>query len=413
MSRHKSSFCVTVISAIVLTLSGAFTANAAEYQDISLPQSVRDLVGEKIEDYTQWLEKAYVIKNSSSDDKSDQPSREESDVVDRQTDYIVDAFESSGLTIETADVTADVISITGNEQNYTVTTSITTAIEYSRTNENRMIVRDTCWWTDSHAISISFVSDKKELHTDSDDQAEDCLLTSDSIVSDEEETEGVDLLDEDGVAKTGETGMTYEQALAARPSGEQASINPTAAGTPSIPNYMDGVNYALKWTDYPYSGDEESDFNPDYPYFDDNCTNFVSQAIHESDVPYYTGISIDTKSLDFWTPDLLLGHPTWTWNNADYNYKFMKKNFYNAFDSPWMDMGGLIYVDWGGNDGVKDHAMIVTQADRSFVNGQMVFNTYISQKTNNRHNIPLSVEMGIAYQTHPNAKWYGLGLRWS
>ena len=89
----------------------------------------------------------------------------------------------------------------------------------------------------------------------------------------------------------------------------------------------------------------------------------------------------------------------------------MKNTYFKAFDSPWMDIGGLIYVDWNGkdNDNTKNHAMIVTQADRSYVNGQMIFNTYISQKTNNRHNIPLSVEMGITYQTHPDATWYGLG----
>lgn len=58
----------------------------------------------------------------------------------------------------------------------------------------------------------------------------------------------------------------------------------------------------------------------------------------------------------------------------------MKNNYYNAFDSPWMDTGGLIYVDWGGVNHIKDHAVIVTQANRSFVNGKMGFNTYISQK---------------------------------
>lgn len=130
-------------------------------------------------------------------------------------------------------------------------------------------------------------------------------------------------------------------------------------------------------------------------------------------MPYRTAISTNTKDVNLWTPNLTIGKPTWIWNNADYNYQFMRRNYYNTFHSPWVDIGGLIYVDWGGTDGIKDHAMIVTQADRSFINGQMIFNTYISQKTNNRHNIPLSVEMGIAHQSHPNAKWYGLGLRWS
>lgn len=51
-----------------------------------------------------------------------------------------------------------------------------------------------------------------------------------------------------------------------------------------------------------------------------------------------------------WTPNLMFGKPTWTWNNADYSYRFMKNTYFKAFDSPWMDVGGLIYVDWNGAD---------------------------------------------------------------
>lgn len=46
----------------------------------------------------------------------------------------------------------------------------------------------------------------------------------------------------------------------------------------------------------------------------------------------------------------MFGKPTWTWNNADYSYRFMKNTYFKAFDSPWMDVGGLIYVDWNGAD---------------------------------------------------------------
>lgn len=47
---------------------------------------------------------------------------------------------------------------------------------------------------------------------------------------------------------------------------------------------------------------------------------------------------------------LMFGKPTWTWNNVDYSYRFMKNTYFKAFDSPWMDVGGLIYVDWNGAD---------------------------------------------------------------
>ena len=35
----------------------------------------------------------------------------------------------------------------------------------------------------------------------------------------------------------------------------------------------------------------------------------------------------------------MFGKPTWTWNNADYSYRFMKNTYFKAFDSPWMDVG--------------------------------------------------------------------------
>lgn len=254
---------------------------------------------------------------------------------------------------------------------------MTTTIEYSRTDENKQIIHDTCWWTDAHIITISFESDEEDSHTNSDDGIENYPIISDSILPEAEEKKRVNSLAEE---ESDTTGMTYEQALAARPSDNQTNLSPSAAGTPSIPNFMDGVRYALKWTNSPYAGDDKSDFNPVYPYFDNNCTNSISQAIHESNVPYRTAISTNTKDVNLWAPNLTIGKPTWTWNNADYNYQFMRRNYYNTFNSPWVDIGGLIYVDWGGTDGIKDHAMIVTRADRSFINGQMIFNTYISQK---------------------------------
>ena len=29
-----------------------------------------------------------------------------------------------------------------------------------------------------------------------------------------------------------------------------------------------------------------------------------------------------------WTPNLMFGKPTWTWNNADYSYRFMKNTYF-------------------------------------------------------------------------------------
>ncbi|WP_152973609.1 hypothetical protein [Bifidobacterium aesculapii] len=49
--------------------------------------------------------------------------------------------------------------------------------------------------------------------------------------------------------KSDDMGMTHEQALVARLMGNWTGINPNAARTPSIPDFMNGIRYALKWTD--------------------------------------------------------------------------------------------------------------------------------------------------------------------
>lgn len=404
---YSATAAVTVLSLFLVPWAGA-----AERQDVS--SSSDSMIEKEIAVYSHWLEDAYgavAEERALMNDDLEQPTAKEREVIDGQTDYIVNAFVTSGLSIEDASVSFRIGSMTQSGSKYVVSAEVTTKITYSRIDENMQVVHDACWWTDPHVITIA--DGREDAKTGSGDFLGNYEVISDGIsseIDDESERDASGTSDEGDTSK----GVTYEEALALRPKGGELEINPATAGTPSIPYYMKGVRYALKWTDYPYFGDEKSDFNPDYPYFENNCTNFISQAIHESDVPYRTAISVDTKDINLWTPNLMFGKPTWTWNNADYSYRFMKNTYFKAFDSPWMDVGGLIYVDWNGkdNDNTKNHAMIVTQADRSYVNGQMIFNTYISQKTNNRHNIPLSVEMGIAYQTHPDATWYGLGLRW-
>ena len=358
-------------------------------------------ISDAVERYDNLLEDTYahIANGKQITDKS--YTLDELQIAESQVDYIVDAFLSSGLTINDVDVTSTIESIIPDAEGYHVSAEVTTKINHQHVNENNLLVQDTCWWTDSHTLIISRTSVQSPYQEDGS--------ASSQLLEDTRIPESIAPAEPN--SRLSSSGMTTEEALAARVVNFTPSDGARPAGRPVLPDFMNGVRYALKWTDYPYSGDDESDFNPDYPYFGNNCANFVSQSLHEGGAPYHTSLSINTKDKALWTPNLLPGKPTWTWNNADYNYEFMKNNYFNAFDSPWMDIGGLIYTDWNA-DGTKDHAMIVTQCDKTFVNGQMIMNTYISQKTNNRHNIPLSVEMGLTHQSHPNTIWYGLGLRW-
>lgn len=61
----------------------------------------------------------------------------------------------------------------------------------------------------------------------------------------------------------------------------------TSAPTAALPMYNNTspdvasmTDYAITWTSGQYRGDEVEHFNPDYPYFENNCANFVSQVLH-------------------------------------------------------------------------------------------------------------------------------------
>ncbi len=66
------------------------------------------------------------------------------------------------------------------------------------------------------------------------------------------------------------------------------------------------MNYADKWT-------KNDEMNPAYPVFDQNCANFVSQAIHEGGKPTHPRLWTYSTSIPRLT--------TKGWMNADSNRK--------------------------------------------------------------------------------------------
>jgi len=182
-----------------------------------------------------------------------------------------------------------------------------------------------------------------------------------------------------------------------------AVARPSASVTKSY-HRRAAAKYARNWT----AGDKLNELNPDYPHDpdDNNCANFVSQALHEGGGWPTEGGLLDTpKSKDAWDWDLpVIGvGSTWTWVNAGwlYYYEFHRKNL-DWIRNLWNAVKGeTLFWDWDG-DGKIDHANIVSGRTKKGV-------PRISQKSTGRHNMVLSLWLKkYVVPEHPNYKVWGL-----
>lgn len=161
------------------------------------------------------------------------------------------------------------------------------------------------------------------------------------------------------------------------------------------------ASYARYWSGCdrrPYNGACIPRFNRN-PYgapLDNDCTNFVSQALRAGG--WQTLGTTNNTDLRKWTYDVFGPRRfSWTWSKAWALERFSTSsgrttrlgNVYNARP------GDLLFTDWD-DDPAFDHVMMVT--DR--VNRE----PYISQHSPHRHNIPLSLSRSYA---DPNTRWYG------
>ncbi|AVX20014.1 Putative amidase domain-containing protein [Carboxydocella sporoproducens DSM 16521] len=126
-------------------------------------------------------------------------------------------------------------------------------------------------------------------------------------------------------------------------------------------NSTGAVSYAEKWA---------KSRNSNYPSFDNDCTNFVSQAIHD---PTGAGKPFDESGSSqyfmwyiykrWWGWDY-----TTTWSVASHFYNYLRENPAGSWINSWnppqpttpsdMKEGDILFYDWN-NDGSKDHAAIV------------------------------------------------------
>ena len=193
------------------------------------------------------------------------------------------------------------------------------------------------------------------------------------------------------------------ESSAVEPTTRTSGLTASAVVEPAL-KVVPAQTYALDWTSPPYAGDDASDFNPDFPYFDNNCANFVSQVLHAGGWTYQQGLIPNNTA--YWAPDLNgLAGPSRSWSASAYQYIFVDNNGYSWLDNIWnAKIGDLLYTDWDPNgqpDGEIDRVMFV--AFGSEFDGDPV----ITQKTPNRF-IPLSQSILNAQAQGRTVTWYGL-----
>ena len=106
--------------------------------------------------------------------------------------------------------------------------------------------------------------------------------------------------------------------------------------------------------------------NSSYRRFDNDCTNFVSQAMREGGGFWFKRFGRDYKNWGFWWYDPSGSQNkgqtrTWTQARALEYFIWNSGRGYNTTSICDLDYGDVLVVDWEG-DGDIDHAMIVSAA---------------------------------------------------
>ncbi|HWI48091.1 MAG TPA: amidase domain-containing protein [Rummeliibacillus sp.] len=150
-------------------------------------------------------------------------------------------------------------------------------------------------------------------------------------------------------------------------------------------NRQKAVDYANRWW---------NNFNPAFPKFDDDCTNFISQCLLAGGAPM-TGYPDRIKG--WW---LKGGTWSYSWTTANalfWHLQNSKKGLQGkrVSSESELELGDLIFLDFTG-DGRIDHSLIVT----SIINGV----PYVNAHTTNSYHRLWTYEDSSAYT--PNIKYY-------
>jgi hypothetical protein len=152
------------------------------------------------------------------------------------------------------------------------------------------------------------------------------------------------------------------------------------------------VEYAYKyWENY----------NSEYRRWDNDCTNFVSQAVREGGWTFVKGFYRSSKHWWYIKGFLFLHNQTWSWAGAQNWYEFISQRPRgDVADYTYeMEPGDILQMDIT-SDGHIDHSMIVTKKDSSGI----IYLTYHSNDTKDKS--VLDIAAGS-----PDASFYGWRLK--
>lgn len=304
------------------------------------------------------------------------------------------------LVVQNASVSTHIISSQRTSQGYLITADITTSLN--------QVPKD--------GVTIT-LGNKKQDHLESiiTNRHQLTLVQSNggySVASDQV------VFDDDDQVEPLQTTIPQGDLLSTSRSRAIPQSTSLASTKPAF-DYLKAVEYAELWTDsnHVYKGSNQDFMNVKYPIFNDNCTNFVSQALYEGGLPAKNATVFTRSHDDVWS---YMGFAqfgaTYTWGGAENNYRYMRYHS-GAFDAEdnvkHIGPGGLIYADWDGN-GSMDHAVIVTGniVIRDKTGKPVDAEPIICQKTRNHHDEPLTILTEYANKTYPGkTKWHGLQVR--
>ena len=183
-------------------------------------------------------------------------------------------------------------------------------------------------------------------------------------------------------------------------------------GGGSYTNYSAVVNYALNYAGSYLGTDSFIGWNPEYINEGNDCTNFVSQALHAG------GWTNSSAYNQWWYFDDDPGHEDYpldqfstSWINVQafvtFAYDSGRGIFINsgakAANANWAQVvpGDILMVDWTG-DGSLDHMMIVTSTSGKAWGQVKLSDIKITQHTTNRKNYALTNDTSA----YPNSKWW-------
>ncbi|MCL8026028.1 amidase domain-containing protein [Nocardioides bruguierae] len=381
----------SMLAAIAMTSDGSAVASsvgtADNLQDHLTSAEARPAIRALFQETNRvWLHGRSAMSRPSA--RAVSRTSSETDVLSEQLQQALAlrrTVTSADMEIESSSTTLTINDVTSGPDNMT-TFNVTVSISQTYLDLGSDELSDASWDQD-YWVTLADASETSGRTSARAEEPDDSPEVVDVSPESDESTQ----LAEGEV----ETTTLADQTVQARALATDAAKSGT-----SVVNRGDFRQYALLWTD----SDHKKKMNPDYPKFDNNCANFISQALNNAGWKQTGGVN--PYDNDNWDADLAgpAGH-TQTWAVAKdlYDYARNEKSM-GHMDNIWdAKRGDLYFVDWDNDgDSVIDHVVGVTGRTSGGV-------PRISSKSTNRHNILLTTWKKIINDsTGPDPIWYGL-----